>query len=212
MRLRFEDFVFDSDTREVLRGDRSVPMPPKVFQLLELLILERPKALSKEQIHDRLWPDTFVSDANLANIAADLRAALHDDAKNPRVIRTVQRFGYAFVADAMSAEGDPVSSVFRLIWEGREISLAEGENVLGRDRTAVAWIDAFSVSRRHARITVAGDDATIEDLGSKNGTFVGGRPVQGRQPLRDGDEVRIGTVTLILRRFSGVSTRTVQSR
>ena len=213
MRLRFEDCVFDSDTREVFRSGQVVSVPPKVFQLLELLIRERPKALSKEQIHEKLWPDTFVSDANLANLAADLRAALGDVAKSPRIIRTVQRFGYAFVADAVTAQvEDAAVSVFRLIWDGREISLSEGENVLGRDRAAIAWIDAFSVSRRHARITVAGDDATIEDLGSKNGTFVGGRPVEARQPLRDGDEIRIGTVTLTLRRFTGVSTRTVHSQ
>ncbi|HEX4440138.1 MAG TPA: FHA domain-containing protein [Thermoanaerobaculia bacterium] len=214
MRLRFEDCVFDSDTREVLRGGQPVPIPPKVFQLLELLILERPKALSKEQIHERLWPDTFVSDANLANLAADLRAALGDDAKKSTIIRTVQRFGYAFQAEVRSENDAAVGSgsVFRLIWNGREISLGEGANILGRDRAAVAWLDAFSVSRQHARITVAGDDATIEDLGSKNGTFIRGKPVEGRQSVRDGDEIRVGTVTLTLRRFNGESTRTAHSR
>ena len=214
MRLRFGDCVFDSDTREVLREGRAVPMPPKVFQLLELLIVERPKALSKEQIHERLWPDTFVSDANLANLAADLRAALGDDAKNPRIIRTVQRFGYAFQADVAPDDRslDGPASVFRLIVAGREISLSEGANVLGRDRAAVAWLDAYSVSRHHARITVSGDDAVLEDLGSKNGTFLRGKAVVKPQPLRDGDEIRIGTVTLTLRRFSGVSTQTAHSR
>src|SRR5690242_11115660 len=159
MRLRFRDCVFDSDTREVSREGKPLPMPPKVFQLLELLIVERPKASSKEQIHERLWPDTFVSDANLANLAADLRAVLGDDAKKPRIIRTVQRFGYAFQAD-VAPEGrscDVAASVFRLIWGDREISLSEGPNVLGRDRAAVAWLDAYSVSRQHARITVSGD-------------------------------------------------------
>ena len=213
MRLRFGDCVFDSDTREVLREGKPVPMPPKVFQLLELLIVERPKALSKEQIHERLWPDTFVSDANLANLAADLRAALGDDAKKPRIIRTVQRFGYAFQAEAAPAElGGRPASAFRLIWGEREISLSEGPNVLGRDRAAVAWLDAYSVSRQHARITVSGDDAVLEDLGSKNGTFLHGKAVERPQPVCDGDEIRIGTVTLTLRRFSGVSTHTAHSR
>jgi pSer/pThr/pTyr-binding forkhead associated (FHA) protein len=57
-----------------------------------------------------------------------------------------------------------------------EVNLREGPNVLRRDRAAVIWIDVYSVSRHHARITVAGDDVKVEDLGSKNGTFVMERP------------------------------------
>jgi DNA-binding winged helix-turn-helix (wHTH) protein len=213
MRLRFGDCVFDSDTRQVLRGGQPVPIPPKVFQLLELLILERPKALSKEQIHERLWPDTFVSDANLANLAADLRAALGDDARSPRIVRTVQRYGYAFQADVEpdTTSGGTRPSIFRLVWGGREIALGEGENVLGRDRDAVAWLDVYSVSRHHARITVSGEAATLEDLGSKNGTFLRGKAVERPEALRDGDEIRIGTATMTLRRFAGGSTETVRS-
>jgi DNA-binding winged helix-turn-helix (wHTH) protein len=213
MQLRFGDCVFDPDTREVLRGGTPVPIPPKVFQLLELLILERPKAMAKGILHERLWPDTFVSDANLANLVADLREALGDDARRPHIIRTVQRFGYAFQAEVRAA-GDSLRtpSVFRLVWGDREIALVEGINVLGRDREAVAWIDVYSVSRQHARIVVAGDVASLEDLGSKNGTFLRGDPVRGAMPLEDGDEIRIGTAVMTLRRFSGVSTQTARSQ
>jgi DNA-binding winged helix-turn-helix (wHTH) protein len=214
MRLQFGDFVFDSDTREVTRSGTAVAMSPKAFQLLEILITERPKAISKAALHERLWPDTFVSDANLANLVADLRLALGDDAKHPRVIRTVQRFGYAFQAEARPAS-DPAGrapSAFRLVWADREIPLAEGENVLGRDSDAAAWIDVYSVSRRHARIVVSGDRATLEDLDSKNGTFLRGEPVSGPKPvaMSDGDEIRIGTVVMTLRRFTGVSTETIR--
>jgi DNA-binding winged helix-turn-helix (wHTH) protein len=214
MRLRFGSCVFDSDTRQVFRDDQPLPMPPKVFQLLEILIGERPKALSKDDIHRRLWPDTFVSDANLANLVADLREALSDDAKQPRVIRTVQRFGYAFAADARPAPpaSSLAASVFRLVWDNREIALSEGDNILGRDAAAVVWIDIYSVSRHHAKIVVSGDQATLEDLGSKNGTFLRGEPVHGAAPLADGDEIRIGTAVLTLRRFAGVSTQTVHSQ
>jgi DNA-binding winged helix-turn-helix (wHTH) protein len=214
MRLRFGDCVLDPDTRQVFRGGQPLPMPPKVFQLLEILIAERPKALSKDDIHRRLWPDTFVSDANLANLVADLREALGDDAKQPRLIRTVQRFGYAFQADAREAPPSPAagSSVFRLIWDDREIALGEGENILGRDASAVAWIDVYSVSRHHAKIVVSGDQATLEDLGSKNGTFLRGNPVLAPLILADGDEIRIGTAVMTLRRFAGGSTQTVRSQ
>lgn len=212
MRLRFADCVLDTDTRELLRNGSPVPMPPKVFQLLEVLIAERPRALSKSDLHERLWPDTFVSDANLANLVADLREALRDDAKQPRVIRTVQRFGYAFQAEVQPDPGlacEP--SIFRLIWGEREIALREGENVLGRDRNAVAWIDVYSVSRHHARILISGDDARLEDLDSKNGTFLQGELVRKVMPLKDGDEIRLGTAVMTLRRFAGMSTQTARS-
>lgn len=213
MRLQFADCVLDGDSRELIRAGRVVPMPPKVFQLLETLVLARPKALSKAALHEALWPDTFVSDANLANLVADLREALGDDARDARIIRTVQRFGYAFQAEAKPLQdsgGTP--SAFRLVWGDREISLSEGENILGRDRGAVAWIDVYSVSRQHAKIVVSGDEAVLEDLGSKNGTFVGGCPVLRPTSVADGDEIRIGTAVMTLRRFSGAATQTARSQ
>lgn len=213
MRLQFADCLLDFEARELLRGGKVVAVAPKVFQLLETLVRARPKALSKTELHEALWPDTFVSDANLANLVADLREALGDDARHPRIIRTVQRFGYAFQADASPVRGAGAApSSFRLVWGDREIALSEGENILGRDRDAVAWIDVYSVSRHHARILVSGDDARLEDLGSKNGTFLRGEPVKKPAPLVDGDEIRIGTAVLTVRRFSGASTQTARSQ
>ena len=216
MRLRFGDCVFNPDTRQLVRAGQPVPVPPKVFELLDALIRERPRAVSKTDLHRRLWPDIAVADANLTNLVADLRDALGDDARHPRVIRTVQRFGYAFEAEAASEPESPpgvdTDSVYRLVWGGREVTLREGSNILGRDQDAVLWIDVYSVSRQHARITVVGEDATLEDLGSKNGTFLDGRPVQGATAVKDGDVIRIGTVTMTLRRFDPVSTRTAGTR
>lgn len=100
MRLKFGDHVFDSDTREVSRSGRSVAISPKAFALLDLLLECRPRAVSKADIHARLWPDTHVSEANLGNLVVELRTALRDDARQPRFIRTVARFGYAFIASA----------------------------------------------------------------------------------------------------------------
>ena len=212
MSLRFEDCVLDFDARELFRDGRVVPLPPKVFQLLEALVRARPKALSKSELHETLWPDTFVSDANLANLVADLRESLGDDARNPRIIRTVQRFGYAFQAEASPAPAASTTpSAFRLVWGDREIALTEGENVLGRDRDAVAWIDVYSVSRHHAKIVVSGDEASLEDLGSKNGTFLHGESVRKAVRVGDGDEIRIGTAVLTLRRFDAGSTQTARS-
>src|SRR5712692_5014517 len=182
MRLAFEGCVFDSDTREVFREGTLAPISPKGFLLLELLIENRRKAVSKAMIRDRLWPDTFVSDANLGNLVAEIRAALGDDAQKPRMVRTLRRFGYAFrartrrVSEGTLPTGEPVAH--RLVWGNREIDLEAGENLIGRDRTATVWIDDESVSRRHARIVVDGSGATLEDLGSKNGTALGGKRIR----------------------------------
>ncbi len=199
MRLRFGDCDFDPDTREVFRGGKPVHVSPKAFALLEVLIAHRPNAVSKQDLHKLLWPDTFVSDANLPNLVAELRETLGDDAQKPRIIRTVQRFGYAFRAE--SAEEPRVHSPYshRLIWGDREVALRPGENVIGRDETAVLWIDHARVSRRHARILIEEHEAILEDLGSKNGTFLGGKRLHSPEKLADKDLITIGPASMIFR-------------
>ena len=204
MQLTVSDWVFDSDTREVVRNGRGVPLSPKAFALLDLLIRRRPKAVSKAAIHDQLWPGTFVSAANLANLVVELRAALGDDARKPRILRTVSRFGYAFSAEPVGSTNAPAvprAFVCRLVWGPREIALEADENVIGRDSTAVVWIDDGSVSRRHARIEVDDDGATIEDLGSKNGTYVRGRRIEKPARLADRDVIKIGPARMVFRLF-----------
>ncbi len=97
---------------------------------------------------------------------------------------------------------------FRLVLETREVQLLEGENVIGRDPDGALWIDHPSVSRRHARIVVAGGKAVLEDLDSKNGTFLGGKRLAKKAALADGDEVRIGPETMVFRAASSATTRT----
>jgi DNA-binding winged helix-turn-helix (wHTH) protein len=217
MRLQFEDCVLDLDTRQVRRGALLVPLSPKAFSLLELLALQRPKAISKAELHKALWPDTFVTDTNLANLVAELRAALGDDAHESRIIRTVPRFGYAFCAEARSTGGGMTASQQdgsdqpRLVWGRRVIALEWGENLIGRDRSAAVWINDESVSRRHARVMVGENGVFLEDLGSKNGTFLRGDPVKKATALEDGDEFTVGEMTAPVRFHrlgSPVSTRT----
>src|SRR5262245_14273162 len=96
MRVAFGDFVLDTDCRELRRGLEPVRLSPKALQLLQILVTERPRALSKADLQDRLWPETFVVEKNLANLISEVREALGDDPSNPRFIRTVPRYGYAF--------------------------------------------------------------------------------------------------------------------
>jgi DNA-binding winged helix-turn-helix (wHTH) protein len=218
MKLSFEGCVFDSDTRQVFRDGKAVALSPKAFALLELLIRDRPKAISRKEIHGHLWPSTFVVGANVANLVMELRSALGDKARGPRIIRTVARFGYAFCANAEEGEqrsAPPApGAAYRLIWGVREIALNPGENLIGREQAAVVWIDHESVSRRHARITIGENDATLEDLRSKNGTYVKGRKVRDAVRLADKDLVKIGPASMVFRilRRTGSTLSSIKDR
>jgi len=207
VRVCFGNCIADFDTRELSRAGKPAHVEPRALKLLELLIAARPKALSKSELQDALWPKTYVSERSLARLAADLRRALGDKAKKSRFIRTVHRFGYAFSAEATTAP-KPRKSDFhcRVLWGEREVALLEGENVLGRDPSVAVWIDLNSVSRRHARIVVSDGRATLEDLGSKNGTFVQGRKVTSPVRLGNGDPIKIGEARLTFRCFGKVGT------
>ena len=201
MRVRFGTFVLDPGTRELLRGDASVALSPKAFELLRILVANRPKAMAKSDLQERLWPNTFVVEKNLANLISEIRNAIGDEPSNPQFIRTVHRFGYAFRETLQGARisrrathAGEISFIVK--WVGGRVRLDEGEHILGRDPDAQILLDSPGVSRRHARLTVMADRAMIEDLGSKNGTFVGDVRVEGSRALGDGDTIGVGSARL----------------
>jgi len=202
-KTRFGEFSLDVDLRQLRGPSGDLHLSTKAFDLLAFLIANRTRVLSKTELQERLWPETFVVETNLASLIAEIRDALNDDAKNPRFIRTAHRVGYAFCGTVEpTVEGSPSSSGLNLCWllkDGRRIPLRSGENILGRDLEGSIDIDSPSVSRRHARICVLEWNATIEDLDSKNGTYVRGTRVSEVVTLSDGDEVRIGSVKLRFR-------------
>ena len=205
--VSFAHFVLDLDARALRRGGDSVSLSPKAYELLEVLVTNRPRALAKAALQERLWPNTFVVEKNLVNLVAEIRDALGDDAKHPRFVQTVRRFGYAFRHETSGAASDPSrrkDARFRLAWAGGRAALTEGQYVLGRDPDLELFLDAQDVSRRHARINIAGEQATIEDLGSKNGTFVADCRLESAAPLEDGAVIRIGSVQLT---FSAIQSR-----
>jgi DNA-binding winged helix-turn-helix (wHTH) protein len=204
--LHFGEFTLDPLTRQLRRGAEEIRVSPKAFALLFELVERRPGALTKAALQESLWPGTFVVEANLSNLIAEIRAALEDDVRHPRFIRTVHGFGYAFcgtvhgdrAADAPLAPLAPAPRCV-LVRNGRLYPLAEGENVLGREGDAVTWFDSTSVSRRHARIVVSEGKALLEDLASKNGTFLGDLRVSAPVSLEDGMEIRLGTLRVTFR-------------
>ena len=84
MQIQFGEWRLDPDARQLFRGNEAVHVSPKAFDLLRLLVEHRPRALSKAELHGAIWPATFVSDASLAQLVSEIRAAIGDAAHEPR--------------------------------------------------------------------------------------------------------------------------------
>jgi DNA-binding winged helix-turn-helix (wHTH) protein len=197
MRVRFSDFILDSDRRELRRGNELVHLQPKALQLLEILIEHHPKAVSQKELYDLLWPDTFVEKSNVHNLVYQLREALDD--QDHAIIRTAYGFGFSFGPDIDRDAPQRQAPSWQLVIGDREFDLREGENIVGRESDAGVRINSSSISRRHARIILSGDRITLEDLGSKNGTSMGGKRIHTIHPLSDGEVIVFGTVMAIVR-------------
>jgi DNA-binding winged helix-turn-helix (wHTH) protein len=212
VRLRFGPFVLDSETRQLVCENAEIRLSPKAFDLLCVLLERRPKVVDKSELHARIWPGTFVVDTNLSILIGEIRRALADTPHQSRFIRTVHKVGYAFSAEATdvgepSAPASAEGAKCWLAWNDRTFVLAAGDNIIGRDPHCRVWLDAPGVSRQHARIQIAaaGRRASIEDLGSTNGTFVRGSRLVGLQDLSDGDVIQIGAVALTFRMWAAGS-------
>ena len=182
-----------------------IPLSPKAFELLTILVDARPSAFTKEKLHQMLWPETFVSDASLHNLVAELRAALGDESRKPRFIRTLHRYGYAFhgeAVDGRASHGSPEEAMGSLFWGAREMPLAPGKNLIGRASECQVILASSTVSRHHAQILIAAGEVVLEDLGSKNGTLLNGSRIERTASLRDGDEIRLGSIALTYRSHS----------
>jgi DNA-binding winged helix-turn-helix (wHTH) protein len=209
VRRRFGPFTVDTGTRQLVRDGSELHLSPKAFDLLVVLVEHRPRVLEKSELLTRIWPDTYVVDANLNVLIGEIRRALEDSAKQPRFVRTVHGVGYAFCGTVTEVpEGQPARPTpCWVVAEDRTFRLAEGENIVGRDPESAVWLDSDSVSRRHARIVVESGErrVSVDDLASKNGTRVRGKRVRERVTLSDGDELVFGAVRVKLRSWSSAT-------
>jgi DNA-binding winged helix-turn-helix (wHTH) protein len=198
--FRFGEFTMDCRSHLLLRNNEEQHLSPKAQQLLRMLLLKRPRAVSREEIYDALWPSTFVSETNMASIVSELRRALGDDARSAQYIRTVHGFGYAFAGDVQTSDSEPVPlPVAALRCNGQRHLLYEGENLVGRSLDCRVVLNEPTVSRHHAAIIISGDTIVVEDRGSTNGTFVNAQKVS-RSRVRCKDTIRFGVIRATISR------------
>ena len=212
MDLAFADCIFKPASRQLLRNGAAVPLEPKSFTLLEVLIERRPAVVTYNEIDELLWPKVYVARTSLTRLVSELRAALGDSPGDGHIIRTVYKTGYAFAAAVIPA-GQPraAAALTSVLWNGRLLPLAEGENIAGRGIECSLLIEATSVSRRHARFMIGAGSASVEDLGSTNGTFVNDAPISTATALKDGDVVTLGKASMKVRIFDPAAPTEVTS-
>jgi DNA-binding winged helix-turn-helix (wHTH) protein len=202
MKLAFADCVLDLAARQLSRAGRVLPLEPKMFELLEVLIQRRPAVVKNEELDEILWPKVYVARTSLTRLVSELRSALGDTPRDSKIIRTVYKSGYAFDAavSILSAPTPLAPPAFTLVWNDKSFPLIDGEHIAGRGDECELVIDAETVSRRHARIIVRGASASIEDLDSTNGTSVSGIRISAPTALVDGNQIALGTAKLVIRK------------
>lgn len=196
--VQFGAYVLDPEARRLDRDGQAKHLSTKAFDLLCILVSERPNALTKADLHKRIWPDVFVTDDSLSKLVSEIRTAIGDNPRKPRFLRTVHGFGYAFSSateiNAVARNGSGLATPCMIV-DGRAFALTPGDNIIGRDPSTRISLDSLQVSRQHARVRVTESRVTLEDLESRNGTIVNGARITASVTLNNGDEIRIGPFT-----------------
>ena len=212
MHVRFADCDLDTDSRQLSRGPDEIHLSPKAFELLKVLVENRPRAVPKQELLERIWPGVFVSDASLARAVSEIRDGIGDHSRSDGFLQTVHGFGYRFASAGVVVL--PPSTSPRegpacwLVGRDCEFRLGDGEHLVGREPGVSIRLDSPKVSRHHARVTITGREATVADLGSKNGTYVRGTRIEEQTRLVAGDDIQIGPIRLVFRVVEGEGSAT----
>jgi DNA-binding winged helix-turn-helix (wHTH) protein len=209
-RYTFDRFCLDTDQKLLSRSDEPVRLTPRSFRLLEFLLRQRPKAVSKRELLEHVWSGDIVEEANLKTLVLEIRTALQERGIRSDVIRTAYGFGYAFSGRVQEEELSAPQPLVALRWSDGSVRLAAGAHLIGRGPGCSVVIEAPSVSREHARLLVSGHELRLEDLGSKNGTFFGVTRIDAPTDLFDVCRITIGEVLVEVSRLGrDISTETI---
>lgn len=195
--FRFGEFEFDTASHLLLRHGSKLHLSRKGMRLLHMLLVNRPRVVTRQEIYDTLWPETYVRETNMACIVRELRRVLGDDARSAQYIRTVHGSGYAFTGDVQTNDSEPTAAAI-LLCEGTSHLLYEGENTIGRSGDCSVLLNDAMVSRQHAVIVISETTIFLEDRGSKNGTYVRDQKI-ARTEVRYHEPIRFGTVQAVIK-------------
>jgi DNA-binding winged helix-turn-helix (wHTH) protein len=224
--FRFGAFELDLDAYTLSSRGERVRLEKVPMEVLLLLVRAGGALVERREIQAALWgPDVFVEHDSAINTAVrKIRQALGDDAESPRFVETIVGKGYRFVASIESADShaqrkpiEPVAVAGRHRFPSYSVTrgadehvLEAGATVVGRDPAVGVYIEHPSVSRHHARISIDAEGAVLEDLKSRNGTFLDGRRIDAPTRMRNGAIIGLGPITLTFRALSApASTRPV---
>ncbi|MDQ6893334.1 MAG: FHA domain-containing serine/threonine-protein kinase [Acidobacteriota bacterium] len=218
---RSDIFSFGSVLYEMATGRRAFRADSPIETMIAILRENPPPMSSGDPALERVVlrclakrpQERFQSAHDLAYALEEVLAAAEESGLNSRTARRAAPPRPASSMDLPADSGENLEGAgFFLVVAGREIPLPPGPVILGRGRDATIRLRDKSVSRHHARLVVGSDGAMLENLESKNGTFLQGRRVQSPTALRDGDEIRVGSVSLVLRTGRPTATTETQSR
>ncbi len=201
--FRFDEFELDVAAYALRRAGQRIKLEKIPMEVLVLLVRNAGILVNRTEIHAALWgSDVFVDEGAAINTAVrKIRRALGDDVEHPRFIETVVGKGYRFIAP-LETDGSGMERVnhrlpnYVMTRGKRQFVLDSGQNLLGRDPDAAVYIDHPSVSRRHARVSIDSARAVVEDLKSRNGTFLDGRRVEIPTEIQNGAIIGLGPITL----------------
>src|SRR5260370_10689610 len=136
----FGPFRLDPAERLLLRNNQRVPLAPKAFEALVLLVENSGRLLTKDELMKRLWRGTFVEEANLAQNVSAIRRALEDKNGGPQYIETVAKGGYRFIGEArrVAAEAPPMAPTVEVKERAADVAQAEERRKRPVTRMAVA--------------------------------------------------------------------------
>jgi DNA-binding winged helix-turn-helix (wHTH) protein len=204
--IRFGVFELDARTGELRRKGVKVRLQKQPTEVLALLASRPGDLVSRQELRERLWPQAVYVDFEhgVTKAIGKIRQALGDLSASPRYIETLPTRGYRFIAPVEFVEPDsgrartkpPAASAAHLVWGERVIALIEEETIIGREPGVAVFVTSPRVSRRHARIVLASGTAVVEDLGSKNGTFLNEARIARPVALAHKDVIRVGPVRL----------------
>ncbi len=201
--FRLGEWVVEPLLGRLTRGGTTIGLELKVMDVLLCLAMKPGLLVTRQDLIDTVWATEYISDNTLTHAIAELRSALGDDAKSPSYIETIHRRGYRLLVGAFEHHDTPSpvsgkSSCFFVVTGNRSVRLRSGDNLIGRIPWAAVTIDSLQVSRRHACIVVDGSTAILEDLGSRNGTYLNGRPIEAPAHVEHGDRIGLGSHLVLL--------------